>query len=196
MWALRPAIREDLRGFRSILLTPERPLATVRRFREYPERAVRKRLGVRLSPAQPWIQEIHRRIAPDNRGEVSKSAAGFALSAYLIAPATPSTLLYHKRDPMWMGYVGRNSETELGPNLLRGDQGTRPPSTVICLECGVFAVCAVRSTAACRIQNFAGVCSFFRRSEGNALRLSRVRFACDKKRDRSCPAQRPNKRFG
>ncbi len=44
-----------------------------------------------------------------------------------IAPATPSTLLYHERDPMWMGYVGRNSETELGFGFL-----TKHSATVDC----------------------------------------------------------------
>jgi hypothetical protein len=45
-------------------LTLAEQLDTVRRFREYPERAVRKRLG-RLSSALHWIQEIHRRVLPD-----------------------------------------------------------------------------------------------------------------------------------
>jgi hypothetical protein len=39
-------------------------LDTVRRFREYPERAVRKRLGG-LWLAYHWIQEIHRRVLLD-----------------------------------------------------------------------------------------------------------------------------------
>jgi hypothetical protein len=43
-------------------------LDTVRRFREYPECAVTKRLRGRLWPALHWIQEIHRRIRPDRRG--------------------------------------------------------------------------------------------------------------------------------
>ena len=43
------------------MLTLWGQLDTVRRFREYPERAVTKRLGG-LWPAIYWIQEIHRRI--------------------------------------------------------------------------------------------------------------------------------------
>jgi hypothetical protein len=50
-------------GRRQILTLGGR-LDTVRRFREYPERAVRKRLGG-LWPAYYWIQEIHRRVLLD-----------------------------------------------------------------------------------------------------------------------------------
>jgi hypothetical protein len=46
-------------------LTLSGQLDTVRRFREYPERAVTKRLGG-LWPAIHWIQEIHRRIRLDS----------------------------------------------------------------------------------------------------------------------------------
>jgi hypothetical protein len=45
-------------------LTLAGQLDTVRRFREYPERAVMKRLGG-LWLAIHWIQEIHRRVRPD-----------------------------------------------------------------------------------------------------------------------------------
>jgi hypothetical protein len=48
----------------SRILTLAGQLDTVRRFREYPERAVRKRLGG-LWPAYHWIQEIHRRVLLD-----------------------------------------------------------------------------------------------------------------------------------
>ena len=41
-------------------------VGTVRRFREYPECAVRKRLGG-LWLAYHWIQEIHRRVLLDFR---------------------------------------------------------------------------------------------------------------------------------
>jgi hypothetical protein len=34
------------------------------------------------------------------------------LRPFAIVPATPFTLLEVQQDPMWMGYVGRNSETE------------------------------------------------------------------------------------
>jgi hypothetical protein len=50
------------------ILTLTGRLDIVRRFREYPERAVTKRLGGRQMPAHHWIQEIHRRINPDDRG--------------------------------------------------------------------------------------------------------------------------------
>jgi hypothetical protein len=51
-----------------VFLTLIQLLDTVRRFREYLERAVTKRPGGRQMPAHHWIQEIHRRIRPDNRG--------------------------------------------------------------------------------------------------------------------------------
>ena len=50
----------DVVGVRE-MLTLARRIGTVRRFREYPERAVTKRLGG-FWPAIYWIQEIHRRI--------------------------------------------------------------------------------------------------------------------------------------
>jgi hypothetical protein len=59
IWAVAEA-QENLRADREIL-TLMRRRDTVRRFREYPERAVTKRLGG-LWPAIHWIQEIHRRI--------------------------------------------------------------------------------------------------------------------------------------
>ena len=57
-----------------------------------------------------------------------------------------------------MGYVGRNSETELSSwaGLYERLDAPRPPSTVISFEW--FVVHAVGSTAACRIQNFAEAC--------------------------------------
>jgi hypothetical protein len=70
-------------------------LDTVKRFREYPERAVMKRLGG-LWPALHWIQEIHRRVHPKFRGIVSLR---IGVVAYLIAPATPSSPLCHGGTP-------------------------------------------------------------------------------------------------
>jgi len=68
-----------------------------------------------------------------------------------------------RRDPMRMGYVGRNSETELSRWAACESwlDAPRPPSTVISLEVVGFwlvVVCAVSRTAACRIQNFAEAC--------------------------------------
>jgi hypothetical protein len=53
------------------------------------------------SPALHWIQEMFRRL-PEGCGSGSNAALS-------IAPATPSSPLHSKRDPMGTGYAGRNS---------------------------------------------------------------------------------------
>jgi hypothetical protein len=55
---------EETGGGAKAILTLAGRLDTVRRFREYPERAVFKRLGG-LWLAYHWIQEIQRRVRQD-----------------------------------------------------------------------------------------------------------------------------------
>jgi hypothetical protein len=109
-------------------LTAGRLLGTVNRFREYPEPAVRKRLGGRLAvwPALYWIQEMFHRVWPDGRGWAGSSVVAYAYLSRLRHPPPQK-----QWDPMRTGYVGRNSETELG----RWETRESEPMTSTTVDC-------------------------------------------------------------
>lgn len=123
------------------MLTCSMVIATVRRFREYPECAVTKRRGSRFRPPPHWIQRL-----PQHAPTGDDIAVGFGLS---IAPATPSFSLYHG-ESYGDGLCGPEQRNGVGsPSRRCCWNGTpRPPSTVFSFE-----VCGTCSRRIGRVQD-------------------------------------------
>jgi hypothetical protein len=93
-------------------LTPEREVDIFRGFREYPEPAVKKRLGDRLKCMAFAILDT--RDVPQGSAGLQRSNRLLCGGFTPIYRACDTLLPEQQRDPMRTGYVGRDSETELG----------------------------------------------------------------------------------
>ena len=143
--------------------------------------------GRNVWPPLYWIQDD---VPQDSAGSqrLNQQFCGWRMPIYR---ACDTLLPEHHRDPMRTGYVGRNSETELGSWAgFRVSLRPRPPSTVTSLEW--FAV--TRSQQYGRVQD-----SGLRRNASWETRPRSVFGVCKtiapQDRDRSCPAQSPNRRI-